>query len=69
MKLIHVLQMIDRDRLIDFWVPDNEDKNTQEIIVAKPGDLLYQLDPKWFDFPVTIEHDLRSRRIIVKVIL
>jgi hypothetical protein len=69
MKLIQILQMIDPDRLIDFWDPEGKDKEVQNIIVAKPGDILYKIDPKWFDFPATVEQDLRSRRIIVKVIL
>lgn len=68
MKLVQVLQMIDRDRLIDFWVPDEKDKEVQEILVATPPDVLYKTDPKWFDFPATIDEDER-RRIVVKIIL
>ena len=69
MKLVQILQMIDPDRLIDFWDPEGKDKEVQEIIVAKPGDILYKIDPKWFTFPATIEHDDKTGRITIKLIL
>lgn len=69
MKLVHLLQLIDRDRMVEFWIPDEENKETQEILCATPADVLYKIDPKWFTFPATIEHDEKTGRITIKLIL
>ena len=69
MKLVHLLQLIDRDRMVEFWIPDEENKETQEILCATPAEVLYKIDPKWFDFPATIEQDLKTKRINIKLIL
>lgn len=68
MKLVNLLQLIDRDRIVEFWIPNEDGSDTQEILCATPPDILYKVDPKWFDFPADIEENTRTRRVTIKII-